>query len=138
MLPARVRQFLTERPRWAAIATIDDDGAPRQTLTWFRIGDDDSLWVNSRWGRRWPANLQRDPRLAIAVPDLEDPDRWVGLTGRVEETVDDVDAARDDIVALGERYRPGGTDPDEVAAWRSQPRVMFRVRITGVHDHLDA
>ena len=36
------------------------------------------------------------------------PYRWLGLTGVVDEVVDDVERARDDIVALAHRYHPEG------------------------------
>jgi PPOX class probable F420-dependent enzyme len=136
-IPDRVRRFLTETPRHAAIATVDPDGGPRQTLTWFRLDDEGSLWVNSRHGRRWPANVERDGRAALAIVDADDPDRWVGLTARLAETIDDVERAREDIVALAHVYRPEGPDPADIAAYRSQPRVMYRFEITGVHDHLE-
>lgn len=136
-LSAHVRAFLREPRRFAILATIDADGAPRQAVTWFTLADDDSIWINSRRGRRWPANLDADGRVAMAILDLDDPDRWVGLTAGLVETVDDVERAREDIVALAHRYRPEGPDPDDLAAYRQQPRVMFRFAITGVHDHLE-
>jgi PPOX class probable F420-dependent enzyme len=136
-LSDRVRAFLTEQNRFAVIATVDADGGPRQTLTWIRFDRDGTVWVNSRWGRRWPANLKRDGRASIAIVDLEDPARWVGLTCVLDEIVDDVERARDDIVALAHRYHPEGPDPADIAGYRTQPRVMFRLRITAVHDHLE-
>jgi hypothetical protein len=54
----------------------------------------------------------------------------------VEEVIEDVDRARDDIVALAHRYHPEGPSASLIAAFRSQPRVSFLVRITGIHDHL--
>ena len=58
-LPDHVRRFLAE-PRYAAVATIDEDGAPRQAVVWFLL-DGDTIVVNSLDGRRWPTNLRRDP-----------------------------------------------------------------------------
>jgi len=71
------------------------------------------------------------------VIDAADGYRWIGLTGIVDEVIEQLDRARDDIVALANRYHPEGVDPDLEAAFRSQPRVTFLVRITGVHDHLE-
>lgn len=137
VLPGRVRAFLTEKDRFAAIATVDADGAPRQTLTWFTLADDDRILVNRRRGRRWPANLERDRRAALAIVDDADPYRWVGLRAELEAIDDDVERAREDIVALAHRYHPEGPDPDDIASYRTQPRVIFRLRITGLHDHLE-
>jgi PPOX class probable F420-dependent enzyme len=136
-LPARIRTFLTERNRFASVATTEASGAPRLSVTWFRVADDDSIWLNSRWGRRWPANLKRDPRVSLSIIDELDPYRWVGLAGEVVEIVDDVERARADIVELAHRYHPEGPDPVDIAGYRTQPRVMFRVVVRRVHDHLD-
>ena len=55
----------------------------------------------------------------------------------MDEVVDDLERARDDIVALAHRYHPEGPDASLIAAFRTQPRVTFLVRVTGVHDHLE-
>jgi F420H(2)-dependent biliverdin reductase len=135
-LPAHVRAFLAHAHP-ASVATVDDDGAPRQAVAWFRLEDDGRILLNSRAGRIWPANLRRDGRFAISVVDGANQYRWVGLTGVVEQVVDDVAAAREDIVALAHRYQPEGPSASLIAAFRSQPRVSFLVRITGLHDHLE-
>ena len=136
LLSDATRAFL-EGPHVASVATSDDDGSPRQAVVWYRLEPDGRILLNSRTPRRWCANLVRDPRLAISVIDAADAYRWVGLTAVVEEVVDDVERARDDIVALAHRYRPEGPTAAAVAAFRSQPRVTFIARITGVHDHLE-
>jgi PPOX class probable F420-dependent enzyme len=135
-LPVAVRDFLAA-PRVASIATIDPDGAPRQTVAWYRLEDDGRILLNSRTPRRWCTNLLRDPRLALSVLD-DDPYRWLGLTGLVDEVIDEVERARDDIVALAYRYAgPEGPDPETIATFRTQPRVTFLVRVTGIHDHTE-
>ena len=130
------RRFL-HAPRYATLATIDPDGAPRAAVTWYALQPDDRVLVNSRWGRRWPANLRRDARLAVAVIDFADGQRWLGLSAHVDEIVDELERARDDIVALAHRYAGrDGPDPQSLATFRSQPRVTFLLRIDAVHDHL--
>ena len=136
LLSDAIRAFL-EGPHVASVATTDDDRSPRQTVVWYRLEPDGRILLNSRTPRRWCANLVRDPRLAISVIDAADAYRWVGLTAVVEEVVDNVERARDDIVALAHRYRPEGPTAAAVAAFRSQPRVTFIARITGLHDHLE-
>ena len=135
-LTSPIREFLAE-PRFAIIATLDEDGAPRQAAVWYGLEDDGRILLNSRAGRRWCSNLERDPGVSIAVIDSEDGYRWVGLTGEVEEVVTDVERSREDIVALAHRYHPEGPTESSIALFRRQPRVTFLVRITGVHDHLD-
>lgn len=133
-LSDRVRSFLAQ-PLYPTLATIGTDGAPHQAVIWYRLEPDDRILVNSRSPRRWPGDLRRDGRASLAVSSLEDPFRWVGVQAVVEEIVDDVQTARDDIVALAVRYEEA--DDGTVARFRSQERISFRLRIVAVHDHLD-
>ena len=126
--------FLTGR-HFATIATVDEDGAPRQAVAWYAHLEDGRILLNSRHPRRWCENLIRDRRVALAI--ASDPYHWLGITGVVDEVVDDPGRARDDIVMLARRYSDDGTvDPTAEVEFRSQPRVTFLVRVTGVHDHL--
>lgn len=135
-LPDTVRTFLASGLRFATIATIDPDGAPRQAVIWYTL-DGDDLVINSAVGRRWPSNLVRDPRISVAVTDAEDGYRWVGLTG-VVETVTDQPAAQADIAAMARRYH--ADEPDEAERlirdrFEHQERISFRVRAVAIHDH---
>lgn len=133
-LSPRVRAFL-EAPRYAVIATTGEDGEPHQATAWYRLEPDDRILVNSRWPRRWPRELSDSGRCAIAVVDPSERELWVGLQGVVDERIDDLERARQDIVDLAVRY--GQSTPERDAMFRSQPRVSFRIRVTRVHDHLD-
>jgi PPOX class probable F420-dependent enzyme len=130
-----VRDFLRER-HYAILATLDPDGGPRQAVVWYRLEDDDSMLVNSRQGRRWPSNLLRDGRVAVAVMDEERPIRWVGATGRVEAVLDDQKVAQPDIAALARRYDPPQESEPAIAEFRTQRRVSFRLRLRDIHDSL--
>jgi PPOX class probable F420-dependent enzyme len=134
-LTSAQRAFLRE-PRFATLATIDPDGAPRQAVAWYDLLPDDRLLFNSRHGRRWPANLLRDGRVAIAVIDADDGERWLGVSGTVDTVIDDVDRARDDIVALAHRYSDHPSE-SSIRTFRTQPRITFLVRIDAIHDHLE-
>jgi PPOX class probable F420-dependent enzyme len=136
-LPNHVRAFLTEPPRYATIATTDPDGAPRQAVIWFLL-DGDTIVINSLEGRRWPSNLRRNPRVAIAVT-ASDHEEWVGLSGTVE-IVDDQARAQADIAAMARRYH--ADDPAKAERlirdrFSQQERISFRFRPDAVHDHLD-
>ncbi|HEX7949507.1 MAG TPA: pyridoxamine 5'-phosphate oxidase family protein [Candidatus Limnocylindrales bacterium] len=134
VLSDRVRAFLAE-PHFASLATVGAHGGLSQAVIWYRLEPDGRVLINSRDGRAWPANLRRDPRAHLAVFWKEDPNRWVGLAGRIDEVVDDVVRAREDIVALADRY--GEASPATIARFRSEPRVSFLLRIERVHDHLE-
>ena len=77
-LADHLRTFLDDE-HFATIATIDPDGMPRQAVVWYTL-DGEDLVLNSAMGRRWPANLLRDPRISIAIADRNDGYRWVGLS----------------------------------------------------------
>lgn len=133
-LSDRVRVFLAE-PNYATLATIGEDRTPHQAVIWYRLDLDDRILVNSRSPRRWPAELQRDGRASLAVIDRADPMRWAGLQLVVETVIDDLATAREDIVALAHRY--ADDSQETLAKFRTQPRISFRLRIVGAHDHLE-
>jgi hypothetical protein len=133
-LSERVRAFL-QQPLYPSLATAGEDGEPHQAVIWYRLDPDERILVNSRIGRRWPDELRRDGRASLAVPALGDSFNWVGLQLEVDEVIDDVATARDDIVELAVRY--GRADDDSVARFRSQERISFRLRILSAHDHLE-
>src|SRR5215212_2796772 len=128
-LTDRAREFL-ERPNFVIVATVADDGTPHQALVWYRLEPDDRILLNSRTPRRWPSELVANPRCSLAVIDPGDPYRWVGIQGVVESVIDDVAVAREDIVALAHRY--DHVIPADIAAFRTQERISFRIRIVAV------
>jgi len=136
-LPAHIRAFLEDPPRYATIATTDPDGAPRQAVIWFLL-DGDTIVINSLEGRRWPSNLRRDPRIAVAIT-ASDHEEWVGMSGTVE-VVDDQAQAQADIAAMARRYHAANpAHAEELIESRFQPqqRVSFRLAPAKIHDHLD-
>lgn len=137
VLAPRVREFLAAT-RFTSIATVDPDGGPRQAVVWYRL-DGDEIVLNSAVGRRWPANLLRDERISLTIIDADDGYRWVGLTGMVT-ALRDQEIAQADIAEMARRYH--ANDPAKAERliadrFERQERISFRVRIDGVHDHLD-
>ena len=136
-LAPRVRDFIAET-RFTSIATIDPDGGPRQAVVWYRL-DGDEIVLNSKVGRRWPANLLRDPRISLTIVDASDGYRWIGLTG-VVTAVRDQPTAQADIAEMARRYH--ADDPDRGGAphrrsLRAPGADQLPGRIDAVHDHLD-
>jgi hypothetical protein len=132
-LDARVIAFL-QAPHVASLATVGDDGTPHQAVIWYQLDEDGTLLVNSRAPRRWPAELTRSRQASLAVVDEHEGRRWVGLACTVIKIDEDLTQARADIVALAHRY--GDTAPGTIAAFMTQQRISFRLRIDAVHDHL--
>ncbi len=131
-----IRRFLDDL-RFASLATIDPDGAPHQAVVWYSLEPDGRILVNSAVGRRWPANLERDPRVSLSI---EDGYTWVGLAGIVDEIDHDWERTHADINALARLYHADEPETAErliSGRFASQERVSFRIRITSVHDHLE-
>lgn len=133
-LSDRVRSFL-ERPLYPVLATSGADGTPHQAVIWYRLEPDERILVNSRSPRRWPRELAERGGGSLAFTDLDDPMSWVGVQVVVEDVIDDVPTAREDIVALAYRYDDATESGNK--AFRSQERISFRLRIVAVHDHLE-
>ncbi len=133
-LPASVRAFL-DAPRFAVVATHDPDGVPHQAVAWYRLLED-GIVLNSAAGRRWPENLRRDPRVAVAIADGYD---WVGLRGIVE-MIEDQDRAQADIAEMARRYH--ADDPEKAERliadqFRRQRRISFLLRPASIHAEIE-
>ena len=109
-------------PQFAVIATLMPDGSPQTSTVWIDTDGDDVL-VNTAEGRVKPANVRRDPRVALTVWDRDDPYRQVIIRGLVVELTHD--GADDHIDELSRRYTGRFPYP-----WRSdgEVRVILRIR----------
>ena len=74
----------TTKPAFAQLATVNADGTPQVTPVWVDY-DGTHLLVNTARGRVKTKNLERNPRVALAISDPENPYRYVGIQGRVVE-----------------------------------------------------
>jgi PPOX class probable F420-dependent enzyme len=124
-VPAGAVDLLSVGLRFATIATINADGSPHQAVIWFRF-DGADLIINSKPGRVWPTNLQRDPRISVTV---EDGYRWVSIRGSVVETSSAAEAQAD-IAEMARRYH--ADEPERAEAmirerFERQERVSFRL-----------
>lgn len=120
-----VRGFLSA-PRCAVLSTLGPDGAPRQVVIHYMLGND-HIRLNGQRDRRWVANLRRDPRVALIVHDELDYLHYVSIRGRA--AVDEHADALTEAMTQATRY---GEDP---AGFAGQPRVSFRVEPEHVHEY---
>jgi PPOX class probable F420-dependent enzyme len=116
-----------EAPRCGVIATHDADGAIWQAVVWYAITDDGIL-MNSLEGRRWPANLRRNPRLSLVVAEGED---YVIMRGEAV-VIDDPDRGLVEAQALARRY---GVDPG-IHTGQRRVSVLFHPQHLAVHGEL--
>ena len=133
LLSDAARSFLTATPpRYATLATINRDGSPHQIVIWFLLRGD-VLVVNSRRGRRWPSNLERDGRANLAVYEAEDA---VTINCTLERMYEG-DQAQADIAEMAVRFDTPEMAQREIARFRTEERVSFILRPTKVSIHGD-
>jgi len=91
---------LLEKPNYAVISTMNENGSILSTVVWVN-SEDGHLAVNSAIGRRWPTNLQRDPRVTVLVQETGNPYHYVEVEGRATATREGAD---EHINALTKKY----------------------------------
>lgn len=97
---ARYRDIL-DKKAFAHLATVGRDGAPQVTPVWVDF-DGTHLRFNTARGRVKDRNLQRNPRVALAIQDPDNPYRYVQIRGRVVEMTER--GADAHIDALAQKY----------------------------------
>ena len=118
---------LFQKKAFGAFTTLMPDGSPQTTPVWIDYRDGE-IWVNSAVGRQKDRNVRRDPRVAIAVMDPENPYRYVEVRGRVREITQVSADAHIDVMAqkyLGQDkypYRQPG-----------EQRVLYKITIEKAH-----
>lgn len=112
---------LLRRPSTCYIATSMADGSPQLTQTWVDT-DGEHVIINSVQGFVKLKNIARDPRVAVAISDPDDPARYFQVRGQVVDVT--TDGAVDHIEMLAQKYL-GTAYP-----WyggRDQVRVIIRI-----------
>jgi PPOX class probable F420-dependent enzyme len=133
VLSAEARHFLAgSTPRYATLATINRDGSPHQIVIWFLLRGDE-LVINSRRGRRWPSNLERDGRANLAVYEAEDA---VTINCTVERVYEG-EQAQADIAEMAHRYDTPEVAAREIRRFQTEQRVTFILRPAKVSIHGD-
>jgi PPOX class probable F420-dependent enzyme len=92
---------LFDKKSFAHIATIGPDGTPQVTPVWIDY-DGTSIRFNTARGRVKTKNLERNPIVALAIQDPENPYRYVQVKGRVTEMTEK--GADEHIDALAKKY----------------------------------
>jgi PPOX class probable F420-dependent enzyme len=96
---SEVQKLLSE-PNHAVVSTLNPDGTVLNTVAWIDV-ENGSVAVNSAKGRKWPANLERDPRITVLVYEQSNPLNYVEIRGRASATTDGADQHID---ALSKKY----------------------------------
>jgi PPOX class probable F420-dependent enzyme len=113
---------LFEKRAFASLATLMPDGSPQVTPVWCDY-DGGHVMFNSARGRQKDRNVRRDPRVAMAIIDPENPYRYLEIRGRVVEITED--GAAEHINKMAKKYL--GVDKYPYAQ-PGEVRVLYRVR----------
>lgn len=113
---------LLRRPSTCYIATSMADGSPQVTQTWVDT-DGEHVLINSVQGHVKTRNIERDPRVAVAISDPDNPSRYFQVRGRVLDVT--TEGAVDHIEMLAQKYL--GT-PYPWFGGRDQVRVIFVIK----------
>jgi PPOX class probable F420-dependent enzyme len=117
----KVQKILRSK-QFAHLATIGPDGAPESSPMWF-LWDGEHIKFTHTTTRKKYRNIQRDPRVAVSIVDLDDPYIAAEFRGVVERIEEDPTGAFYDTLAqhYGASWR-----------YRGDPRVIFYVKVQHV------
>lgn len=117
---------------FAKLVTLMPDGAPQNTVMWFR-STGDTLRMIAPASSRKARNLQCDSRVAIVIDDPGNGYRYLEIRGRAELVADD-DAAREELRHIATRYIGDSAD-DYVDSLSADPRVLIVIHPESVRRH---
>jgi PPOX class probable F420-dependent enzyme len=83
---------------FAHLATVMEDGSPQVTTVWFNINGKYVL-INSLEGRVKDKNMRKRPKVALIIPDPQDPYRYLQIRGHVAEITKEGARAHIDVLA---------------------------------------
>ena len=63
---------LLTQPNFATLSTLREDGSVHAVVIWYGL-EGDRLALNSAEGRDWPANVRRDTRVTVTIPNSANP-----------------------------------------------------------------
>jgi PPOX class probable F420-dependent enzyme len=108
---------LAQGKNFAAVTTLLPDGTPQTKPLWVD-SDGEHLLLNTEVHRRGFKNIQRDPRVTVAIIDHDNPYKYGEVRGHVVETLTGPEA-RAHIDQLANKYMgvdsyPGKIDSERV------------------------
>ena len=112
---------LLNRPSTCYVATTMPDGSPQLTQTWVDT-DGERVLINSVQGFAKVRNIERDPRVAVAVSDPDNPRRYFEVRGRVVDVT--TDGGAEHIEKLSQKYLGA---PYPWFGGRDQVRVIITI-----------
>ncbi len=122
---------LFENKNFAFVATSMKDGSPQITPTWVDI-EGNFIIINTALGRLKQKNLKRDPRIAVAVADNNNPYEMVTVRGEVIDQITG-EAAEIHIDKLAKKYigkdkYPGRAPGEKRILLKIKPINVFHMK----------
>lgn len=115
-------QKILKSKAFAYLATIGPDGSPQNSPMWF-LWDGEYIKFTHTSQRQKFRNIQRDPRVSIAITDPDNPYIYAEFRGVVERIEENPDGSFYDTLAV--HY-------DSPNRYRGDPRVILYVKIEHV------
>jgi PPOX class probable F420-dependent enzyme len=121
VIPEKFRDLFNKRA-FAALTTLMPDGSPQTTPVWVDT-DGEYVIFNSAKGRQKDRNVRRDPRVALAIVDPDNPYRYLEVRGRIAEITEQ--GADAHIDKMAKKYLGQDKYPYRQA---SEVRVIYKIR----------
>ena len=125
-IPDKYRDLFSKRA-FASLSTLMPDGSPQVTPVWVDL-EGDLVLVNTARGRQKDKNMRRDPRVAMAIIDPENPYRYLEVRGRVAEITEE--GADAHIDKMAKKYLGADKYPYRQP---SETRVIFKIQAEHVN-----
>jgi PPOX class probable F420-dependent enzyme len=118
---------LMQQPSPCFISTTMPDGSPQLTQTWVDT-DGAHILINTVEGFQKVKNIRRDPRVAVAVSDPDNPSRYYSVRGKVLSVSSEGGAEH--IEQLAQRYL---ATPYPWYGGRDQIRLIITIEPHTIH-----
>jgi PPOX class probable F420-dependent enzyme len=125
-LPVRLVELM-RNPNPCFVTTLMPDGSPQTTETWVDT-DGEHLIINTVATHQKMRNIERDPRVSVAICDATNPSRYYAVRGHVTGIA--TDGAAEHIELLAQRYTGG---PYQWYGGRGQVRVILTITADKIH-----
>ena len=121
VIPQQFRDVFNKKA-FASLTTLMPDGSPQTTPVWCDT-DGEHVIFNSAKGRQKDRNVRRDPRVAMAIIDPDNPYRYLEIRGKVVEITEQ--GADAHIDKMAKKY----LDKDKYPLRQpGEVRVLYKIR----------
>ncbi|HEY5736628.1 MAG TPA: PPOX class F420-dependent oxidoreductase [Nitrososphaeraceae archaeon] len=126
----RIRKLFEDK-NFVFLSSLMKDGSPQVTPTWTDI-ENGYILINTAIGRIKQQNMSRDPRVALAIADQNNPYDMVTIRGKVIEQISG-DVAEEHIDKLAKKYigkdkYPGRSPGEKRVLLKIKPEKIFHMK----------